>query len=194
MITKELVESLAADCDRRTGDAVLDNLFDKYNEGSPRGDRPLYYRLLFRIAPSCSVFIELGCHYGAASLHFLKGNPHSFSFGVDCASRLKDCVASEPRFRFLHGRSDNLAFINAMPDKWASAILIDSDHSYETTRREFLLWEPKVKPGGIVLFDDIDAPEYADGCGKFFQELDGEKLSLPQLHPVNWGFGVWFKK
>ncbi len=75
----------------------------------------------------------------------------------------------------------------------ADILLVDSDHTYKTTAEEFLLWEPKVKPGGLILFDDIDAPEYAEGCGKFFKELSGEKISLPHLHPENWGFGVYFK-
>lgn len=202
MIDKTTAEAIALKCDQPLNNAYLDLLHQTYNEGSPREDWPNYYRFLYFISNHLdiintdgrSIFIELGCHYGAASLHFIAGGMRSLAYGIDVVDRIKPVVKNEDDFLFMHGRTDNPEFHKSFHDKKVDVLLIDSDHSYKTTADEFRLWEPKVKPGGLILFDDIDAPEYADGCGKFFRELAGEKLSLPHLHPENWGFGVWFKK
>ncbi len=209
MFNKELIESIAKDCHLPTGDPFLDKLHADYNEGSPREDWPHYYRFLYKFAPYLERYMELGFHYGSALHHVARGNPKCNVIGLDCDpekyNRAKGgmghfgihCVSSvnhampddfQGNGEFNHSFADYLC-----GDNYFDALLIDTDHTYATTAEEFRLWSPKVKPGGIILFDDIDAPEYADGCGKFFRELDGEKLSLPQLHPDNWGFGVWMK-
>ncbi len=207
MLTKQDIELLASRCDEPLNDPELNDLHQKYNEGSPREDWPNYYRFLYKLAHRLNservkgyvTLVELGCHYGAASLHFLRGGNGFFTagtkaHGIDVVERLKDNPKYNEHFRFYHGRSDHLAFVAFFEDASIDVLLIDSDHSYKTTADEFSLWSPKVKPGGLILFDDIDAPEYADGCGKFFKELEGEKISLPHLHPENWGFGVFIKE
>lgn len=35
-------------------------------------------------------------------------------------------------------------------------LFIDGDHSYASVRRDFEEWSPKVKPGGILAFHDVD--------------------------------------
>ncbi len=198
MLTKTLVETLATDC-QPTWDPVLDDLFVKYNGGSPRQDDPVYYRFLYALTKHFGAqdipltFIEVGCYSGAASLHFLSGydDPRAIAYGIDTTDGVKPVVRAA-NFRFTLGSSINPGIVQKFEDGLADVILIDTDHTYKTTAAEFRLWLPKLKPGGIMLFDDIDAPEYAAGCGKFFRELSEEKVLLPQLHPDNWGFGVWF--
>ncbi len=191
ILDRELILSIAADCDRPTGDPVLDGLYEGYNTNSPREDRPVYYRFLYQLSkrvPGLSM-VELGSYKGAASLHFLRGggqrsvgidkNPRedlSLFNGVRYFTRKADSVSKEA----------NLEGTQHPPD----VLLIDTDHTYERTKAEFEAWRNMVKPGGLVLFDDIAALEF--GCARFWDELPGEKLTLPELHPVGWGFGVYF--
>lgn len=199
MFTKEIIQSIAnADHSQPTGDWVLDRLFVKYNEASPRDDSPVYYRFLYRLAQHFKdqrlTMLELGCKYGAASLHFLKGGGHQ-SLAVDCTNLiepemfLREVPAAAFSFHQSLSTAPELLPLAAAlnPD----IIFIDTDHAYETTKAEFEMWEPTLRKGGIMLFDDVCAPEY--GCTKFFNEIQGDKLLLPHLHPMNWGFGVYFK-
>ncbi len=205
-IDRDTVIQLAEKSVRPINDGVLDTLHADYDEGDGRDDFPNYYRFLYHLGYKLSgerlrgkaILVELGCHYGAASYHFLRGGnglggSGAIAYGIDVDSRVKQFIKQNENFFFCHGKSTTPSFFKSFKDKAIDVLLIDSDHTYKTTAEEFLLWEPKVKPGGLILFDDIDAPEYADGCGKFFKELAGEKISLPHLHPENWGFGVYFK-
>ncbi|MBF0158462.1 MAG: glycosyltransferase [Magnetococcales bacterium] len=47
-------------------------------------------------------------------------------------------------------------------------LFIDADHSYETTRLDFITWLPLVEPGGLVAFHDIGV---FWGCSQFYNEL-----------------------
>ncbi len=207
------VLEIANNCAGPIGDPYLDHLHDTYNEGSPRDDRPQYYRFLYRLGRKYfqTRFCELGTHYGAATYHLLRGcvqgyrdflgpslvsslEPRWGAVTIDVVDRIKPDIK---RFfelnscRFIMGSS--IEEKNAENSGPFDVLLIDTDHAYDTTKEEFRIWEPKVKPGGLILFDDIDAVEYTDGCGKFFRELEGDKLSLPHLHPDSWGFGIYFK-
>ncbi len=206
MFDSEWVQFLAQGCDQATGEPLLDKLHANYNEGSPREDLPNYYRFLYRLGrhhPSTRL-VELGCHYGAGLLHFCAGclDPVKWdggdmkfvATGIDVTQKIKpEIVAELFNTSFIHGSSIDNVIVNKFADESLDVVFIDTDHTYKTTAEEFRLWLPKAKPGGLILFDDIEAPEYADGCGRFFKELEGEKLSLPHLHPDNWGFGIWFK-
>lgn len=194
--TKELILELAQTCNVPTGDPVLDKLFDDYDEASAHDDIAVYYRFLYQLSkkhPGLS-FVELGTKYGAASLHFLKGGGGS-AVAVDCGDRVRHELFKGLPFKFVHCRSlDPLAVAAAgTPD----IVMIDTDHSYNTTVGEFDVWSKVVRPGGVILFDDIGAYRAYGredfGCGKFFEELEGDKINLPMLHPEHWGFGCWFK-
>ncbi|MCH7526295.1 MAG: class I SAM-dependent methyltransferase [Planctomycetes bacterium] len=52
----------------------------------------------------------------------------------------------------LVGRTQDMA--RMYPGGPIRLLLIDADHSYEGVRRDFELWSPHVRPGGIVVFHD----------------------------------------
>lgn len=65
---------------------------------------------------------------------------------------------------------------------------IDGDHSYDGVKSDFNIWVPAVRPGGIVMFHDVNS--FRDDVGRFFNELPGEKTVLD----VNGaGLGIWTK-
>lgn len=191
MITPNLICSLAATCNHPTGDRALDHLFDTYadNGWSDRYDSPVYYRFLFalsKVVPGLTM-VELGARRGAASMHFLAGGGKS-AIGIDVQPMHDPAIAGRFEYTAIRGSSVSGAVVSAVEP--ADIVMIDTDHTYEATELEFQLWRPKVKTGGLMLFDDICAPEY--GCTRFWNELEGEKLTFPELHPTDWGFGVLF--
>ncbi len=185
-MTKDLILDIAATCNVPTGDAVLDGMFDGYNTNSPREDVPVYYRFLYQLSKRCPglSMIELGSYKGGASLHFLRGGG-AFSTGIDLHPR-HDPAMFDGRFHSMTMDSlDSEPFVEGE----CNILLIDTDHTYDRTAKEFNLWRHAMLPGGLILFDDICAPEF--GCTKFFEELEGDKLTLPELH-IGYGFGILF--
>ena len=51
-------------------------------------------------------------------------------------------------------------------------LFVDGDHSYEGVRRDFELYTPFVRSGGIVALHDIASP-IAPGVARFWEELKG---------------------
>lgn len=193
-LTRESILAVAQTCNAPTGDAVLDRLFADYASAgfSTPDDVPIYYRFLYWLSQANPgmTMIELGARRGAASLHFLKGGGRA-AVGIDLTNICDRRRFAGFQYRAINGDSTSPEAFGAVaalgkPD----IVFIDTDHSYETTHREHETWRPHVKPGGLMLFDDICAPEY--GCSRFWNELKGEKLALLELHPPTWGFGVLF--
>ncbi len=194
MITKDLILSVASLADAPTGDKVLDRLYENYDtRGSGRHDEPVYYRFLHRLARRLgnATMIELGVRDGGASLHFLKGGG-IYAALVDLSHKYDRHLFCGYKWLMAEGSSVDGRMVASVSRYLPAAdiLFIDTDHTYETTALEFELWRPHVKPGGVILFDDIAAPEY--GCGRFFRELKGDKLEMPYLHPMDWGFGIYF--
>lgn len=63
---------------------------------------------------------------------------------------------------------------------------IDGLHTYEAVKEDFETWYPKVKPGGIILFHDVEARIKDFGAWRFWNEL------APQYETFkfNHGFGL----
>jgi hypothetical protein len=69
---------------------------------------------------------------------------------------------------------------------------IDGLHTYDAVSEDFRTWEPKVAPGGIVLFHDIKARLKDFGVWRFWEELKQEaEATFEFVH--GFGLGVWRK-
>jgi len=80
-------------------------------------------------------------------------------------------------------------FNEALPhftDESVDLLHIDGLHTYEAVREDFTGWYPKVKPGGIVLFHDIEAKMEDYGVWRFWEELAPRYESFDFRH----GFGL----
>ena len=73
-------------------------------------------------------------------------------------------------------------------------LFIDGDHSYEGVRRDFELYSPLVRPGGLVAFHDV-APRVSAGTGvpQFWNEFKAghdtrERVAAGE---PSYGIGVW---
>jgi hypothetical protein len=63
---------------------------------------------------------------------------------------------------------------------------IDGLHTYDAVKEDFSNWYPKVKPGGIILFHDIEARIKDYGVWKLWSELQAEHETFHFKH----GFGL----
>lgn len=63
---------------------------------------------------------------------------------------------------------------------------IDGFHTYEAVSEDFASWYPKVKPGGIILFHDVQARVQDFGAWKFWDEIRGQY----ETFTFNHGFGL----
>jgi len=74
-------------------------------------------------------------------------------------------------------------------------LFIDGDHQYEHVKRDFELYSPMVRDGGIVAFHDVENceyhPNYGVLAGKFWKELCGDQLRLTSERMWG-GIGVLF--
>jgi len=71
-------------------------------------------------------------------------------------------------------------------DESIDLLHIDGLHTYEAVSEDFHNWYPKVKPGGIILFHDIQARMMDFGAWKFWEEIS------PQYNTFTFkqGFGL----
>ena len=65
---------------------------------------------------------------------------------------------------------------------------IDGLHTYEAVREDFETWYPLVKPGGIILFHDIEARMNGFGVRHYWAELESEYTTFAFKH--GYGLGV----
>lgn len=184
---REQIIDLAAQAEEPSDAPEVEKFVTEYTNSSSLIDIPKYYRFLYLLAPHIDVYVELGCCYGWAVLHVLRGNQNALVRGIDIRSVLCAEAKDRPGFTFTQGKSLEPEIIDSVEDGSVDIILVDSDHTYETTKEEHRLWSPKIKPGGLMLFDDVHYSEY--GCGRFWRELEGDKIDLPDLHPKSFGFG-----
>lgn len=137
--------------------------------------------------------VELGSAAGTSALMMLSYLPDN--------AMLYACSIPEPEgeFRFIKEDYPNLKLIRgddldlsvwgntdlAKTDIW----FFDTNHTYEQISSEYKLYKPFFKKGCLVFIDDINLNE---GMQQFWNELNEEKLALPEWHTyLNTGFGVF---
>jgi predicted O-methyltransferase YrrM len=70
-------------------------------------------------------------------------------------------------------------------------LFIDGDHSYEGVKRDFELWSPLVRPGGLIAFHDM-RPDHPDGVPRLWAELRERYETEERIASTepNYGIGV----
>ena len=63
----------------------------------------------------------------------------------------------------------------------------DTDHEYDTLKSEFKTYLPKMRKGGIMIFDDMN-DKLCPGAKRWWKELDyPNKINLSKIHV---GYGM----
>jgi predicted O-methyltransferase YrrM len=85
----------------------------------------------------------------------------------------------------------------ALAGRSVDFLFIDAGHAYEDARQDFELYEPLVRPGGIVAFHDVSPRPTADtvGIAAFWAELKAshETRELIADGEAGYGIGVYYK-
>lgn len=151
-----------------------------------------YYDLLYWIVQEIrpNLTVELGCCTGGSTSHLAApGHGKVVSIDVDIRSEAKDRLAAFKNVKLVQGDTRDPVLASEIAKLGPIDILfIDTDHTAEQVKAEMVLYGPLVRKGGIILFDDIRM----HACmSKWWDELEEEKLELPELHWTS--FGVVFR-
>lgn len=116
---------------------------------------------LGRIGP-VSVVLEIGCHRGdslriwralwpQALLLAVEPSDHLFSFGdlADVAATRASWVKAESQQPQTYA-----TILAALAGRPIDFLYLDGDHHYEAVKRDFELYQPLVRPGGLTVLDD----------------------------------------
>ncbi len=83
------------------------------------------------------------------------------------ATRFAHALRSTQHFTWVrHPSQSDAADVEvrrALGDRRADLLWIDGDHAYESVKRDFELYAPRVRPGGLIAFHDVRYnPEYPE--------------------------------
>jgi predicted O-methyltransferase YrrM len=155
--------------------------------------------------------VEIGTHKGGNSMLFAFSLPTARHLvGIDLcvqnAGKIRFFASPERRYSVIHGNSQIPETRRRLERILAGApidfLFIDGDHSYEGVRRDYELYSPLVRDGGIIAFHDIVADHrtrfgketgcYAGGVHRLWAEV---KVASPRWRefvrdPDQDGFGI----
>lgn len=151
-----------------------------------------YYSFLQRLAAYTKpkgVFLEIGCYYGVTAAYFAdaKGYIDHLYMGID----INPVPFSDPGALFIQGDATNPDIANRVrmaAEAYGGifAVFQDSSHVYADSVKEWELYSPLVRPGGLWIADDIlpafRRPSEAKGMVDYWDELPGDKRLFDDLH------------
>jgi predicted O-methyltransferase YrrM len=138
--------------------------------------------------------LEIGTHLGGTLFLFCRAAPahaHLISLDVPLAGvpeglgyvgyhesrRLLYRAFAKPgqRITLLTGNSQEPSTValveRAVGGEPLDLLFVDGSHRYEHVSRDFALWSPLVRPGGLVAFHDVWPGEFAGGAPRFWREI-----------------------
>ena len=155
--------------------------------------------------------VELGTHNGVSYFTFCQsveehdletlcyavdtwqGEEHAGVYDESVYASVEDFNRTNfPGFSYLMRMYFNEA-LEHFEDESIDLLHIDGMHTYEAVRDDYFAWEPKVSPGGIVLFHDIEARMKDYGVWRFWEDLRHEFPGDTFAFRHGFGLGVWRK-
>jgi predicted O-methyltransferase YrrM len=154
--------------------------------------------------------VEVGTHKGGNSFLFCHAVPSAERIvGVDLcvqnSAKLIHFARAQQRYVALHGDSQTTQMksrvLRALDGRTVDFLFIDGDHSYEGVKRDFELYAPLVRAGGLIALHDI-VPDhrtrfgretgcYAGEVHRFWSELKASHRHQELVeNPDQDGFGI----
>ncbi|MGD0123750.1 MAG: class I SAM-dependent methyltransferase [Terriglobia bacterium] len=86
---------------------------------------------------------------------------------------------------------------DALMGQQVDYLFIDGDHSYEGVKRDFEMYTPVVRKGGLIAFHDIvdGVPELVGGVPRFWREIKSQFRHIELIkepHQGGYGIGVLY--
>lgn len=151
------------------------------------GHLPFAAWVIHEVSPK--IFVELGTHYGHSYFAFCQsvveasistkcyavdtwqGDEHAGEYSEDIFTKVNGYHEEKyANFSRLLRMTFNNA-VNYFSDESIDLLHIDGLHTYEAVRDDFYTWLPKLAPGAVVIFHDINVKERDFGVWKFWEEL-----------------------
>lgn len=158
------------------------------------------------------VIVEIGTHKGFSALDFFRAfDPDLLiTIEIDPHEVHADFLAlPDDRVHLVEGNSHTDEVLekveNILHGKKIDFLYIDGDHHYEAVKADFFFYEPLVREGGIVGFDDIMLTDwkYREAgveVNRFWNQLikePGTKYAefwdMTQVAGFGTGDGIWYK-
>lgn len=160
---------------------------DRVFEGAGTVCPDTYYLFLFALAkrmlPVLSV--DLGSWHGASAWCMKKGHPEGRVASYDVGNQLWDGLRASGAEFFIKG---SLEAAHDHQDGSVDILFIDTEHDGDLPRAEFEAWLPKMAPGCVVLFDDVELNEKMKEFWAGFNPAGFVKMDA-RIHS-NAGFGI----
>jgi len=179
-----------------------------YKQSTMSENRNLLYA--FTVLTEPELIVELGTYYGASYFAFAQaildedmkcdlfgvdtweGDVHTGFYSQEVFDHFTKVIADQ------YNKDERLKFYQA-PFDWAvdrfqdnsiNVLMIDGNHSYQSSRHDFETWLPKLKNNGTVFFHDIAHNKF--GVHAYWEEL---RAMYPHFEIKNEnGLGMLFPK
>jgi predicted O-methyltransferase YrrM len=134
----------------------------------------------------CQAMLENDIDGTAYAVDTWEGDEHTGDYGDKIFRQVDDHVRDHYRgiSYLLRMRFDEAG--NHFDDESIDLLHIDGLHTYDAVKEDFETWYPKVKPGGIILFHDIEARMKDFGVRQYWAELENNYTTFAFKH----GFGL----
>lgn len=163
----------------------------------PGQDTAAHYAVLYSIARflPAHLALEIGVDDGSTTLPLLLGvaehGGHLFSVDPARCDAAKVAVAASgfsDHWHFAQMKSADV--VDEIQDGSLDLVFIDGDHSYEGVRTDWLLFEPKVRPGGLILFHDKMNVRDFPGIGRLIDEEIRPHWQRFECCTLPYGYGL----
>lgn len=184
MITKYDIQQAAENAMKPTGDAYLDGLFDLVSSAT-------YYRFLYRLAMAAKpeFIVELGSEYGRSTAHLAACGARVLAVDSCPKKEVMDVIARYNNVQLRITDSTERDVLDNVKDGSVDICFFDSDHYCYQVMKEYGVWFQKMKPGGVMLFDDITMDGTMIQAWWLLEKMSPhlERIELPQLHHSGFG-------
>ena len=162
------------------GDKFLDDL----SEQDPTHPYYRFLHNLVKLVKATSV-VELGVCTGRGTAHLASATLGRMLAIDPSPWDIQYILDRYPNIDLRKTLSTDPTLLASVQDRSVDVCFLDTLHDYGQVKAELIAWHPKMKPGGVMVFDDITLN---DGMKIFWSVLALTKLELPEMH---WsGFGV----
>lgn len=128
--------------------------------------------------------LEIGTHLGVSAVYMHDGSPNTQIWTID-----NNLINSPDIGKFVRGiRNVNFIFgnakdvVNQIPND-LGIIFVDEEKDVEALQSNLDLYYPKLKEGGVMLFDDVLGKDYYPEAYEWWINLKGyNKVDLPLVH------------
>lgn len=152
----------------------------------------VYYRFLYHLIHEFQLAdcVELGVAVGRGTIHMAAANPAATVYAVDPHPHelYEETTQGYSNIKLIRGGSTDPEVLAQVPDESIALCFVDSVHDPDYTLQEVELWTPKLRPGGIFLFDDL---AYSVGMPRVIPEIPlTKKGPLGHLHFSGFGWAM----